>query len=97
MSRLGGQCFDTLTLSGPIRNREAPMSLSVSGPGTVVLSGANSYSGGTTLSSGTLDVTGSGTLGATTGALAISGGTLDLGTTSQTVGAVSVTRSQHDS
>jgi uncharacterized protein YhjY with autotransporter beta-barrel domain len=81
----------TLTLSGAISETGGAKSLSVSGPGTVVLSGINSYSGGTTLSSGRLAVTGSGTLGAATGLLAISGGTLDLGGTSQTVGAVGVT------
>ena len=57
--------------------------------GTTILSGVNSYSGGTTVTSGTLALSGAGTLGATTGVLAVNGGTLDLGATSQTVGAVS--------
>jgi len=37
------------------------------GAGTVTLGSANTYSGGTILNSGTLQLTGSGTLGATNG------------------------------
>ncbi|MEO5714483.1 MAG: autotransporter-associated beta strand repeat-containing protein [Luteolibacter sp.] len=58
------------------------------GSGSLTLSGANTYSGGTTATSGSLILSGAGTLGATTGALNLNGATLDLGTTSQTVGAV---------
>ena len=65
--------------------------LVILGAGTTVLSQSNVYTGGTTLSSGTLDVTGAGTLGAATGPLTVAGGTLDLGTTSQTVGGVAIT------
>jgi autotransporter-associated beta strand protein len=82
---------DTLTISGGIGQGSSGMSLTVNGAGTVVLSGANNYSGGTTLSSGTLDVTGGGTLGSTGGPLTVAGGTLDLGTTTQTTGAVNIT------
>ncbi|WP_172352621.1 autotransporter domain-containing protein [Mesorhizobium sp. NZP2298] len=60
--------------------------------GTLVLSGFNTYTGGTTISAGTLkfDVDLGGTLGAPTGALAIAGGgTFDLTGTNQTVGALS--------
>jgi len=46
------------------------------GPGTVVLSGDNDYTGGTTLESGTLRVAGSDALGG--GGLYLNGGTLDL-------------------
>lgn len=58
--------------------------------GTLILSGANTYTGGTTISAGTLKFDGAGTPGVTTGALAIaSGGTFDLTGTNQTVGALS--------
>ncbi len=56
------------------------------GAGTLVLSGANTYSGGTTINAGTLMLSGTGTLGATSGALTINGGILDLDGTSQGVG-----------
>jgi outer membrane autotransporter protein len=65
--------------------------LQTTGPGTLILSGANGYSGGTTISAGTLQVSGSGTLGATTGTLGVSGGILDLGATTQTTGALTLT------
>jgi len=53
--------------------------VSKSTAGTVTLSGANTYSGGTTISAGTLLLSSSGTLGSTSNALTLSGGTLDLG------------------
>ncbi len=64
--------------------------LTKQGPASLTLTGANTYSGGTTLTAGTLALSGAGTLGDTTGVLAINGGTLDLGTTSQTTGAVTL-------
>jgi autotransporter-associated beta strand protein len=60
------------------------------GAGTVTLSGANTYTGSTTINAGTLALSGSGTLG-NGGALTVSGGALDLGGLSRTVGAVSIT------
>lgn len=56
------------------------------GTGKIILPGANTYSGGTTLTAGTLQLSGSGTLGAATGSLTADGGTLDLNGTSQSVG-----------
>ena len=61
------------------------------GPGSTTLTGINSYSGGTTVSAGTLQLSGSGTLGAPTGTLTVSGGTLDLNGTAQTTGALTLT------
>ncbi|MCE9609911.1 MAG: autotransporter-associated beta strand repeat-containing protein [Chthoniobacter sp.] len=63
-----------------------------SGAGTVTIGTPNSYTGGTTVTAGSLILTGSGTLGATSGTLTVNGAAaiVDLGTTSQTVGAVSL-------
>jgi autotransporter-associated beta strand protein/YVTN family beta-propeller protein len=54
------------------------------GTGMFMLSGANSYSGGTTIQAGTLALSGLGTLGAASGAVTVAGGALDLGGTTQT-------------
>ncbi|MGD0769916.1 MAG: autotransporter-associated beta strand repeat-containing protein, partial [Tepidisphaeraceae bacterium] len=54
--------------------------LDVNGPGTWSLSGANSYSGGTTVNGGTLTVATGGTLGATTGPLAVNNPNTGAGT-----------------
>lgn len=59
-------------------------SLTKAGDGTLILSAANTYTGGTTLNVGTLALAGSGTLGGLTGTTTVKGGTLDLGTTTQT-------------
>jgi autotransporter-associated beta strand protein len=61
------------------------------GAGTLTLSGASTYTGGTTVQGGTLQLSGAGTLGAATGFLAVSAGTLDLGSKSLTSGALTVT------
>jgi autotransporter-associated beta strand protein len=53
------------------------------GTGTLTLTAPNSYTGGTTISGGTLQLSADGTLGATTATTTITtGGTLDLGGTS---------------
>jgi fibronectin-binding autotransporter adhesin len=54
-----------LDYSGIIANGATGMSLAKTGPGTQFISGANTYTGGTTISanSGTLEIGGSGTLG----------------------------------
>lgn len=54
--------------------------------GVATLSGINTYTGGTTLTLGTLKLSGSGTLGGTSGALTVNGGILDLNGTSQGAG-----------
>ena len=46
------------------------------GPGTLVLSGTNTYRGGTQVNEGTLAVAGDASLGATTGAVTLNGGIL---------------------
>lgn len=66
--------------------------LSKSGSGTLTLSVANSYSGPTTVSAGTLTFSGAGSLGSATAALTLAGGTLDLGSASPlTAGTVYMT------
>ena len=67
-----------LTLGGVISGSQT---LTTTGPGILVLSGANSYTGMTTVSAGTLSVSADSNLGtaptsATPGSLAINGGTL---------------------
>ncbi|MCE9542877.1 MAG: autotransporter domain-containing protein, partial [Verrucomicrobia bacterium] len=63
-------------------------SLTKSGSGTATLSASNSYTAGTTLREGALLLSGSSaTLGASTNALTVAGGILDLGATNRTVGA----------
>jgi len=59
------------------------------GTNTLVFSGSNSYSGGTTIMNGTLQVGSANALGASTGNLAINGGTLDLNGNNLTVGMLS--------
>jgi autotransporter-associated beta strand protein len=58
--------------------------------GTVTLSGANTYTGLTTVSNGTLALGAANRL-ADTSALTVTGGTFDLGTFTETVAAVSIT------
>lgn len=60
------------------------------GAGTVTLTGANTYTGATTVNAGTFAMGGSGTLNATS-AMVLAGGRLDPGTSTQLVGAVSIT------
>lgn len=60
---------NNLSISGIISQDIAGRSLTKAGAGTLTLSGANSYSGGTNINEGTVVVNSGGTLGATTGAL----------------------------
>lgn len=70
----------SLDYSGIISNGAAAMTLTKTGPGTQRLTGANSYSGSTTISatSGTLEIGGNGTLGSGSyaGAIAIGSGSM---------------------
>lgn len=63
-----------LTLSGIISESGGARSITVGGSGSVNLSGANTYTGGTTLSSGQLHIGNDAALG--TGTLTINGGTI---------------------
>ncbi len=60
------------------------------GAGILALNGANSYTGGTTVDAGTLQLGAGGSLASTT-ALTVNGGTFDLENGGQTVGSLSGT------
>jgi fibronectin-binding autotransporter adhesin len=75
------------TISAKITGTTA---LSKTTSGTLTLTAANTYSGGTTINNGLLQLSGAGRLPTTTGGLTISGGTLDLGGVSQAVGSQAV-------
>ncbi|WBM72222.1 autotransporter outer membrane beta-barrel domain-containing protein [Buttiauxella sp. WJP83] len=59
-------------------------SLTKEGDGLLVLSAANTYTGGTTVNGGTLQLSGEGTLGDINNTTTVTNGTLDLGGTTQT-------------
>jgi autotransporter-associated beta strand protein len=72
-----------LTFSGVINNTGG-LRLEGSGTGVIILSGANTYTGKTTVAGGTLRLTNSGTAGTNTSDLDVTGGLLDLGTRTRT-------------
>ncbi len=65
----------TLVINGAISEANAGINLSLTGAGTVTLAGANSYTGGTTLSTGTLNINNASAIG--TGAFIINSGTIN--------------------
>jgi len=69
------------TYSGAISDSGTANAISLvkSGAGTQVLAGTNSYSGGTTITGGILNISADTNLGTTAGALTFNGGTLQLG------------------
>jgi autotransporter-associated beta strand protein len=69
----------TQTLLGTISDGGSPGVVSMNGAGTLVLSGANTYSGGTVISSGALQVTNKSSVG--TGTVTLDGGTFQIGAT----------------
>ena len=78
-----------LTVSGNIANGSAASSLTKTGTGELILSGADSYSGGTFVTAGTLALGLNNAL-LTSGTLTVSGtGTFDLAGHNQTLGALS--------
>jgi autotransporter-associated beta strand protein len=76
----------TLSYAGSITGSS---SLTKTGNGTLSLSGASIYTGGTNVNAGTLDLAGNNALLAT-GAVTVNGGTLSIGTTTQTFGTLTV-------
>ncbi|WP_331317200.1 autotransporter outer membrane beta-barrel domain-containing protein [Methylobacterium mesophilicum] len=73
---LGGR--GTLTLSGTIDDGGNGYGLSKVGPGTAILTAANTYTGTTTISGGRLALAGSGSIGASSGVALATGGTFDI-------------------
>jgi fibronectin-binding autotransporter adhesin len=82
---LQGGAAGTGVLSGVIANNSAinTTALLKQGAGSWTLSGANTYTGGTTVAAGILALSGGADRLATTGDIRVSGGTLDLGGNSQ--------------
>ena len=72
-----------ITFSGVISN-SGGLTFAGSGPGVMILSGANTYTGKSTLSSGTLRLTNTGRAGDITSDLEVAGGLLDLGAGTKT-------------
>ncbi len=72
--------YNILTVSGIIDDGSNTYSLTKADIGTLALAGANTYSGGTLLNTGTLNINHAQALG--TGALTINGGTIDNSTDS---------------
>jgi len=78
-----------LTINGTILSTSGPGAIKQAGSGTLTLSGANTYTGGTTVTSGILAATTSNTaLG--TGAVSVTGGTLSLGDSIKIANALTV-------
>jgi autotransporter-associated beta strand protein len=67
----------TTTFSGAIQNGSGTVGLTIAGAGTQVLTGANTYSGGTTVSAGTLSVGNANALGGSSTTIA-SGGAVSI-------------------
>src|ERR1051325_473598 len=65
------------THSGVIKNTSGTLAVSKTGTGAISLTGANTYSGDTTISGGQINISGTSTLGDATGTLHLSGGALN--------------------
>jgi autotransporter-associated beta strand protein len=81
----------TSTFSGVVTDTAGTLSLNKIGAGTLTLAGPNAYIGGTTISGGTLTLSGAGTLGSPSSSLSLSGGQLNLGGLTRTNSAVNIT------
>jgi autotransporter-associated beta strand protein len=99
---LSGSAIALLTGGGIFDNPNANLTMAnfITGPGSLTIIGTtytltltdtgNNYSGGTLVQSGELKANAAGTLGSTSGPLTVSGGVLDLGGASHTVGKVTI-------
>lgn len=85
----GALVFDSpnnLTIAAPIQGSGA---LTQAGDGTLLLTGASTYTGATTIASGTLQAGGANVLAPASAFSVNSGATLDLGNANQTIGSLS--------
>lgn len=82
---LGGSYTGTNEVQSVIADGSGTLALAKADAGTWILSGANTYSGITTVNGGTLKLTGSGSI-APSSTLTINAGTFDVGGTAATVG-----------
>lgn len=80
-----------ITISLPIIGTGGAVTVTGSGANAVTLSGVNTYTGGTILDAGTLNLGNASALGGTSGPLTVNGGSLDLGALAPVVGAVVIT------
>jgi len=79
--------FAPATMSGVISNSSGTGNFTKSGSGMLILTATNTYNGTTAISAGTLRLSGSGTLGNTTGGTTISNGAaLELNSVSASIG-----------
>jgi fibronectin-binding autotransporter adhesin len=90
----------TLTINGAIINGTGALTVTKAGAGTLILGGANTYSGTTTISAGNLQLlaaaVGSTSSSTGTGNVALNGGTsATVSGTGQTLGTVTVTNGSH--
>jgi autotransporter-associated beta strand protein len=81
---VGGGFFDGILQNGSA----GTLALAKTGAGTLTLTGANTYSGGTTLNAGTLEVGGSSALG--TGSVTVNGGTISSSTAAVLANAITL-------
>jgi len=82
----------TITISGVIGDGSGTVALTQNGPGTLILSGANTYSGATTINGGTLQISGADNRLPTGTALTLAntaGVTFDLNARNQIIGSLS--------
>ena len=80
---------NALTINSAISETGGAQGINKTGAGRLILGGANTYTGGTTVTAGILEATANGALG--TGATVVNGGTLEINLASATLTASSVT------
>ena len=96
MASAAGVTFDpsgkTITLTGNLIDETAVTGkLNLNGDGTLILGGGNTYTGGNSITKGTLQLNSATALGSTSGALTVNGGVLNLNGNSVTTGTLSGT------